>query len=209
MNAGGTTPTPEKLAAYADGELHGADRAAVEAWLEACPQARAEVEALRHLAHQCRCTSAPEPSTDAWETVLNNICAALPSGSGPRRLVYAGRPRLAPVLGAVAAAVLAVVLMGQFLPWNRPAPPAAVANPGTLRQPLDLADAHEVDIISIGDDDSSNLLVGRVPVREVLLLAGPDDVTNVGAEPFQGVTPTLRHNGDASIIVPIAPKDAP
>jgi hypothetical protein len=141
--------------------------------------------------------------------VLNNICAALPSGSGPRRLVLPRRQRLLPVLGAVAAAVLAVVAVGQFLPRNRPVPPGAVANPGNLRQPLDLADAHEVDIISIGDDDSSNLLVGRVPVREVLLLAGPNDVTNVGAEPFQGVTPTLRHNGDASMIVPIPAKDAP
>src|SRR5205814_7023357 len=42
-------PTPEQLAAYADGELADADRAAVEAWLLRDPSAAAEVEAQRRL----------------------------------------------------------------------------------------------------------------------------------------------------------------
>jgi hypothetical protein len=208
MNAGGSTPTPEKLAAYADGELHGAERAAVEAWLDVCPQARGEVEALRHLACQCRHTAAAEPSAEVWETVLSNVYAALPSGSGPIRLPAPRRRRLVPALGA-AAAVFAVVFVGQAIPWSRSTSKPIVPTPVPLKQPLSLVSAHEVDIISIDEDDSRSLLVGRVPVRDAMVLAGPDDVTNVGVQAFQGVTPTLRQNGDAPIIVPIAAKDAP
>jgi len=140
--------------------------------------------------------------------VLNNVYAALPSGSGRLRLPLPPRRRLVPALGA-AAAVFALVIIGQSIPWNRTAPRPMAVLPIMLKQPLNLVSAHEVDIISIGEDDSSSLLVGRVPVRDAMVLAGPGDVTNVGVESFQGVTPTLRHNGEAPIIVPIAAKDAP
>jgi anti-sigma factor RsiW len=199
MNAGGTTPTPERLAAYADGELHGAERAAVEAWLDVCPQARADVEALRRLACQCRRTSAPEPSLDAWDAVLNRLHTALPSD--PRPLPFP-RPTYRPLVpaAAAAAAVILAAALGRVL-WTTPqAPPAA---PTTLTESLELADARDVEIISIERNDAETLLVGQAPVREALLLAGPNDVT------FEGVVPGLRRNGAAPIIFPLDAAESP
>lgn len=209
MNPGGTTPKYERLAAYADGELHGADRAAVEAWLDACPQARAEVEALRHLACQCRRTAAPEPSPEVWETALNRLHAALapvPEALPPRRTAR----RLAlPTVGAAAAAVLAGLLFGRaFWPAEPPSRPTGRVTPAVLTGPLNLADSRDVDIISIGGDDTDNLLVALPPVRGALQLAGPGDVTSVGFDQFEGVVPDFRRDS-APIVLPFGAADSP
>jgi anti-sigma factor RsiW len=221
MSAGGTRPTPERLAAYADGELHGPERALVEAWLDVCPQARAEVEALRRLASQCRHTVAPEPSPDAWDAALNRLHAALPAEE-PRPLPYP-RPRrrsFRPALGA-AAAVVAAVLVGRGLWLIAPRVPPSVASPAnptvavtpfspsTLTGPLRLVDAHDVDIISMDGEDTGILLVGHPPLLDALVLAGPGDVTLVGMEPADGPAPDLRRNRDALLVVPPSAADAP
>jgi hypothetical protein len=205
MNPGGTTPKYERLAAYADGELHGADLAAVEAWLDACPQARAEVEALRQLACQCRRTAAREPAPEVWDAVLNQVHAAFPPR--PRPLPFrrpTGWPVL-PTVAAAAAAVFAAVLVGRAF-W--PAPPANPTIPVTLTGPLNLADARDVEIISINGDDTDNLLVARPPVRGSLQLAGPGDVTSVGYEKFEGVVPDFRRDA-APMILPLGAADSP
>jgi hypothetical protein len=205
MNTGGTTPTPELLAAYADGELHGAERAAVEVWLDGCPQARAEVEALRRLACQCRRTVAPDPSPDAWDAVLLNVHAALPSG--PVHMPLPRRRPAWPAAIATAAAVFAGIFVGRTL-WTVPAAPqATVVTPATLKEPISLADAREIDIVSIDDEDAASLLIGQPPIREKLQLAGPGDITVVGLEPFHGIAANLHDDG-TPIIVPSA-KDEP
>jgi hypothetical protein len=200
MNTGGATPTPERLAAFADGELRGAERAAVEAWLEGCPQARAEVEAFRRLACQCRRTAASEPPHDAWDTVLHNIHAAVPAGYRPVPLPRRRRPFTPAAVGAAAAVFAGIVVGNSF--WSKTAaPPATVVIP--IKEPLYLADAREVDIISIDDGDASSLLIGRPPIRDPLQLAGPGDVTLVGLESTHGIAPGL------SPIVPADAKDPP
>jgi hypothetical protein len=209
MIPGGTTPTPERLAAYADGELHGPERAAVEAWLDLSPLARAELEALHRLANHCRATAAPEPSADAWDGVLTRLHAALPSGPRP---LPSPRPVRWPVLPAMvgaAAAVLAAVVLGRAFWPVAPPPPPGVPVP-TLTGPLDLADARDVDIICIDGDDTGNLLVGLPPVCNEFQLAGPGDITLVGIEPAGRSAPDLRRgDGGEPIIWPPAAGDAP
>jgi hypothetical protein len=206
MIPAGNTPKAEQLAAYVDGELHGAERDAVEAWLETSPLARTEVESLRHLACQCRRTAAPEPCADTWEVALGRLHAALPAEPRPlpfRRPAY--RP-LVPAVG-VAAAVLAVLTLARsFWPVGGPVPPPpdsalppTVAT--TLTGPISLADARDVEIISIDDDDTTTLLVGRPPIRDALQLAGPDDVLLMKMEPFEGFVPDLRRPRNAAPII--------
>jgi hypothetical protein len=208
MNAGGPTPTPERLAAYTDGELHGPDRSAIEAWLDVCPQARSEVEALHVLACQCRGTTAPEPSPDAWDAVLNHLHAALPAGPRPLPFPRRGRRQFVPALGA-AAAIFAAVVLGRVLWTNPPVPSNSTSPSSTLTGPLELADARDVEIISIGGDDTESLLVGRPPVHEALVLAGPDDVTLVGIDAFQGPVPDWHRDGGTPMIGPSIAGEAP
>ncbi len=204
MSGGPTKPTPEKLAAYADGELPAAERARVEASLDNCPEALAELESLRRLDSLCRRTAALEPPPEAWDVTLARVHAALPA---PRSLPWrrpARRP-VFPVFTAAAAAV-AVVLLGRSF-WPAPRVPVTVnAVPG-LAGPVNLADARDVEIISMDGDDTGRLLVGRPPVPEGLVLAGPGDVTLVRMEPFEGAMPDMRQDGAPIVFPPTG--DAP
>lgn len=202
MSGDGSKPSCEKLAAYVDGELHGCEREAVEAWLDRSPQARAEVDALRRLTHLCRRTAAPEPPPDAWDALLARVHSELPTGRIPlpRRT-----PRRAyvPALGAAAAVLLAALLGRAY--WPAPPAPQAPSAPN-LTAPLNLADARDVQIISMDGDDTDRLLVGRPPVPEKLQLVGREDVSNVQMEKFEGSVAVLRQDGNSPIVVP---PDAP
>jgi hypothetical protein len=133
----------------------------------------------------------------------------LPSGPRPLHLPLPRRRPVLPAAGAVAAAILAFVILRESFRSAEFAVPVTVVTPAVLKEPLDLADSREVDIISIDDDDTRYLLVGRSPIREPLQLAGPGDVTNIGFESLPGVSPDLRHTGALSIIVPSPTADAP
>jgi len=78
-----------------------------------------------------------------------------------------------------------------------------------LTGPLDLADARDVEIISMDGEDTDSLLIGHPPIREALLLAGPGDVTLVGVEALEGAVPNLHRTGTAPIMVPAAGADSP
>jgi hypothetical protein len=211
MNVDGPRPTPERLAAYADGELHGPDRAAIEAWLDICPPARAEVEAMRHLNCQCRRTTAPEPSPDAWDAVLNNLHAALPAGARSRFVPRPRRRSFVPALAAAAAIVVGILVGRGFWTESKFVPPTSVSTsqPALLVGPLDLVSSRDIDIISMGGQDTAILLVGRPPIHDAMQLAGPGDVTLVGIESVDGFVPDLRRNGAVTMIVPPSAADAP
>src|SRR5947209_2620634 len=70
-------PSPEQLAAYTDGELHGSEREQVQAWLVEHPDFAAEVEGSRRLMRLWEATPPPAPSPTAWETTLARIEANL------------------------------------------------------------------------------------------------------------------------------------
>jgi anti-sigma factor RsiW len=69
----GVAPRPEELAAYADGELQGAARARVQAWLVGHPEAADEVAAVRSLDRLCRAAGPSVPDEAAWANVLQRV----------------------------------------------------------------------------------------------------------------------------------------
>ena len=64
---------PEMLAAFVDGELDARQRAAVEKWLAADPEARADVEAQRRIAVLWQACRPAEPDETAYRSALQHI----------------------------------------------------------------------------------------------------------------------------------------
>src|SRR6266851_9870762 len=77
---GAMKPSPEQLAAYADGELDAASRRDCAEWLTSHPEAAAEVESWRRLAGAWESTSPTEPHLATWADTFHRIEKALPSG---------------------------------------------------------------------------------------------------------------------------------
>ncbi len=168
-------PTPEQLAAYADGQLHGPDRDRVEGWLSRHGEAAAEVESYRRLAQLWETTSAPEPPLAAWDRTLDRIKDRMP---GKRRSLFGLSWGGLGGLGAVAAAVLVVLLARPF------GPKPQLVDPGeelTQEVPFPVATPGDVTIISMDVGDVDCLVVGQPPVEiRRLDLASRDDVKLLG-----------------------------
>jgi hypothetical protein len=160
-----TAPTPAQLAAYADGELGPADRAAVEAWLREYPEGHAQVEAQRGPTELCRHAAPPEPDEAAWAATLARVEAGLVGGRQRRPW------RLAAWLavGGTAAAAVLAFLLGRSPPQAPQAPPIA--------RVLPVVAPDDVDIISMDGRDRDALVVGDPPVRGSLTLASAQDVS--------------------------------
>jgi hypothetical protein len=196
-------PTPEQLAAYADGELDGCPegeglRRRIEAWLARHPEGAADLEAQRALTRLWQATTPPEPSEAAWADVLARLERVPPApATGParsaRRLALAAWVTAA--LAAAAAAVwLAVVwfragtdpqLVHQGPPGPGPRHPEAKRVPDPeLVEPFPVATSDEVEILSIPGADTVTLVVGELPLQGpmVLVAAGEVEVMRVEAE---------------------------
>jgi anti-sigma factor RsiW len=197
-------PSPELLAAYADGELDPEARATVEAWLVAHPEAQAQVEAQRRLTQLFRDVPVPEPNPAAWQRLEARVESRLET-------VAAVRPRWARipwrVAGPSAAAVLAAVLL---LPWLRgpqPDPPPRVHREPQV-EPFPVVSPEDVTIVAL-DGDGAALVVGTPPLPEALALAGPGDVTVDGVQSnVTGMNPDYPKDasGDSMLIMmPAAP----
>src|SRR5690606_28079128 len=90
--------TPDRLMEYADAQLPEADRAAVEAWLAANPDAAADVALLQR-------------QTDAIGTLFGPVGAeAVPARLRPRRLAAEMKRRRARTRRWAAAAIVLVGL---------------------------------------------------------------------------------------------------
>jgi hypothetical protein len=207
-------PRPELLAGYADGELPGPQRRAVEAWLIGDPAA--ERAAVRHccLARRLRGlfrrTAPPPPCPLAWAGVLTGIAASLeranPVTPTPARTGhFPGRSAL---LGVVAASV-AVLIGGPewrrplaVLPSDTPAAPAITAADGFL-----VMNNVDVDILSLRPADATILLVGVSPLPEALEFAAAGDVTVHSVQPGpDGTRPEMADDGMPMLVAP-APRD--
>ncbi len=156
-------PTSDQLAAFADGELGPAERAAVEAWLRENPDAYPEVEAQRGPTRLCRQAVPPEPDEAAWSAALAGVEAGLARGRERRRWRAAA---WVGVCGTAAAALLALVLYRS--------PPSGGPAPAGL---MPVVAPDDVDIISMDGRDRDALVVGDPPVRGTLTLASAQDVT--------------------------------
>jgi hypothetical protein len=185
-------PRPEQLAAYADGELSPPERARVRAWLQRHPEAAAELDALERLDDLVRTTRAPAPAERDWDTAFAKVersMAGSPTGR-PARRAGVGRRLLAGAgLGLAAAVALAVL------------------HPPPADEPLPVASADDVEILSVDGADAGALVVGDLPVRGPLVLAAAGDVTVERLEPDEdGMVPDLHLElGEAATPLLVAP----
>jgi anti-sigma factor RsiW len=165
-SARGAKPTPEQLAAYADGELSAAARRAVEAWLAGHAEDRAFVESLRSLDQLWHDAAPPEPGEDAWAPVLARIGDAASAPARPRRRRVASLAWIALALGATAATLLLSLNLSPTPPVG-PQPSGAEA----ARRPLRFMTTDDVDIISMDAGDANVLVVGDPPHRAPIVMA--------------------------------------
>lgn len=164
-------PTPEQLAAYADGQLYGPERERVESWLLHHPDASAEVESYRRLARMWETASAPEPPADAWDRTLDRIKDRLP-----------GNRRAAPAFpwgsGLAGLAAAAAVLVAMLLP--RSLGPGRLTYPGEV-VPFPVISPDDVNVISMDAADIEQLVVAKPPVElRDIVFANHDDVKLLG-----------------------------
>jgi anti-sigma factor RsiW len=201
-------PSPELLAAYADGELAEDGPGAalferVEAWLAIHPDAAEEVETQRCLSESCRARAADDPGEEAWTPVVARLQRLYFSRPRPRK-----RWAWLALLGAsaVACALLALAWNGRQTrePVN---PPQIVATPETEDTVLLVATAAEVEILSVQGADTGSLVVGELPVDGSLVLLDADELLLTRVEPDRDdMVPGVLQEGSAPLIW--APTDA-
>ncbi|HYT93361.1 MAG TPA: hypothetical protein VEL76_31885 [Gemmataceae bacterium] len=177
-------PSPEQLAAYADGELDYPELAPlkrrVEEWLATHSEAAAEVEGQRSLTRLWQATTPVEPAESVWATVLARLEQMPQPATRTRSWLGAW---VAGILVACAAAVWLAVLF--FQPRDREAvvdrkqPGKTNAAPKLapqIEEPFEVALADEIEILSVRGADTGTLIVGEVPVRGALVLVAPGEV---------------------------------
>jgi hypothetical protein len=194
-------PSPEELAAYADGELDPAARVRVQDWLCDHPEAAGAVDATRRLQRAWRATTPDDPGEAAWGRVLGQI----------ETRVAAERSRSKRVLGRIARIVLplagaAAVLFALTL--HRPVTPPAVVQPEPI-DVLPVASAEDIEIISMDDADRTALVVGKPPLWEPMVLVSPGDTSEIHVQPdTDGMRPTVTRPVDGLattiIVAPLA-----
>jgi hypothetical protein len=185
-------PSPEQFAAYSDGELGPADRAAVDEWLLDHPTDRAEVDAARRLARLMQATAAADPGEAAWAGVLERVAAAPPAPA--RRPVRRHRWIALVVVAAAGLAAAAVVLA--LLP-RQPV------------EPLHVASDDDIEIISMDGGDVRALLVGQPPVHGAFVLALPDDITVDDTGHDVNIVVSDEQSGGHNGPMFVRPQDAP
>jgi hypothetical protein len=200
---GAKKPTPEQLAAYADGELDAVARRECADWLGDHPDAAVEVEAWRRLARVWESAVPPEPAPAAWDAALGRIEKSLPGN--PRGPVRAGRRFIlwSSLLATAAAAALTVSLSARLF---RPSP-VGPGDPGEL-EPYPVATADEVTVISMDVRDTEALVVALPPIHGPLDFAAFEDIELVQADRLHqdAEAPHL----DLQLAVPmIVPQPAP
>jgi anti-sigma factor RsiW len=178
---------PELLAGLVDGELSPAERSAVEAWLDAHPDGRAEVEAQRSLARQnvvfWKRVAAPQPGESAWAEVLGRVRERLRPATPAVIYREPAAPRrrgrwMTWAAGLATAAALA------FASWSLLVPPGGGPRTGepvlTSTDAFAVATDDEVDIESL-QGDGALVVVGRPP------LGGPVELVTVGDVVFEAI----------------------
>jgi hypothetical protein len=188
-------PSREELAAYADGELRGAARARVQAWMADHPEAAREVVALRELKQVFRATAPAEPNETTWATVLERIEREATLRRQPARGWFARLARWTVPLAGAAAVLLTLA----FYPATpTPAPREHV-------EPFPVVTPDDVEIISLADADHRAVVVGRPPLFEPIVLGRPSDMSDFDFRPdVDGMVPAI-HPGEGGSVVIVAP----
>jgi hypothetical protein len=218
-------PSPEWLAAYADGEFEGnaalaAHKRFIEDWLECHPEAAADILAWRRLKRQWQETTAEEPDEATWTRLWSRVEQALaqPTAPTPRRR------RIGLWWSGYAAAILLALtvsawLIGQHLA-NMPAAPEEDTGTPVVHaehprgdapdpdvvlvpfEPLPVASEEEVTILHVEGADAHSVVVGRMPANGPLELTQPDDVTlnSFEPDPSDNMVPDVHMDQGAAMI---------
>lgn len=199
-------PTPEQLAAYADGELDPAARVRVQEWLADHSEGAAAVEATRSLQRVWRETRPDDPSEAAWGRTLREVENRLAAERSRSPRTIARMVRVLLPLSGAAAILLAVTL-------HRPVVTPPLAPPEPI-EVLPIVSANEIEIISMDDVDRTALVVGRPPLWEPMVLVSPGDTSEIHIQPdTDGMRPTVTRpiDGLATTLIvaplPAAPGD--
>jgi hypothetical protein len=195
----GIAPSPDELAAYADGELRGAARARVQAWLVGHPEAAGEVAAVRSLDRLCRAAGPSLPDEAAWAKVFQSIEQQTEQD---RRRPTAAWRRLARVLIPLsgAAAILLVFLFHQAGKHQSPVAPEPV-------EPFPVASIDEIEIISMDDADRHALVIGKPPLSEPMVLVAAGDTSEIHIQAdVDGMKPSIARpvDGATMIVAPLS-----
>lgn len=177
-------PSPELLAAYADGELDSRDdavelRGRIEAWLAQNPRAAADLAKNNQLKTLFERTRPPSPSAETWREVLHRV--ENPPSTRPTPVASTAWPRGAVL---VAAGLLVAVLVGI---WNSPTAPV---------EPFPVASDRDVEIVYVEGNALESLVIGQ-PLPGVLELAEPGEVaiTSVSPASRDNMVPTVQTEG--------------
>jgi len=200
-------PTPEQLAAYADGELEPSVRDWIEAWLADHPEASAEIEVQHQLMQLWQATLPPDLAPSDWEKPLARIDQTL-SATVSTPAPSPSRRRLFPWVGGLtaAAALLGVVFLGRTWWSTQPVVvPRAGPSQAAREEPYPVADSEEFTIISMPPRDEAGLVVGQLPVRGPLEMATMDDIEVVAMEPDhpEGLLPSLAEGDLPMLVAPL------
>jgi hypothetical protein len=174
------------------------------------PDAEADLGRLRELFQS---VSPVEPEEDAWRGALTHIHASVTTGparlAGPTGRAIRRRTSPRPVwamLGLVAAAALVAVMLARSwwiqTPSSRPAP---------AEEPFPVAEADDVNILSIDARDVAGLVVGEPPVSGELVFASLEDVRVLECKccPKSGNVAKLEPGEVPMLVTTVARVDTP
>jgi hypothetical protein len=188
---GADDPARESLPAFGDGVL------------PPDAEAGAIFADLRRFREWCRSVPPPEPEDAVWTATLTRLHDAVrtakPRGRRSPRLVWA-------VAGLAAAAALLAVFLSRPLWMKAPSLPQP-----PVEEPFPVAEADDVDIISIDARDVAGLVVGEPPVSGELIFARQEDVRVVECKccPKSGNFAKLRQGEVPMLVTSAAPVGVP
>jgi hypothetical protein len=173
------------------------DRDNLEAWLREHPEANDDLADLPPLRELYQSAGPPEPEEAAWNAVCSRIHDSFVRVRSPR-------PWWVIAFGAVAAAILAVVLARSLWTTKVPEPPTTTVQ--RVEEPFPVVEPDDVAIISMDARDVSALVVGEPPVGDDLEFARPQDIRVIRCArcPFSGRFARLEQGDEVPMFVAAA-----
>ena len=161
---------------------------------------------LLRLRSLCRSVLPPEPDEATWQTILARVHASVDGPAGRGR---SSRP-LWGIVGLTAAAVILASLLTRSL-WKTSVPVPASTPAPRAEEPFPVAEADDVNIVSMDARDVAGLVVGEPPVSGTLEFARPEDIRVIRCErcPHSGRFARLEPGEEVPMFVSTAAVELP
>jgi hypothetical protein len=192
----------EPTSAFGDGRLpESVDDA--DDWLKDHPEASVDFADLERLKELYQGAGPLEPDEVAWTATLRRIAGAVPP---PRERVRPSRRLTWMALGLMAAAALVAFLLVRSAWFTGPRTPPLPAD-----EPYPVAEANDVNIISMDANDVAALVVGEPPVSDDLVFAQCSDIHVIKCKrcPISGRAPQLQRGEVPMFVVSVAHVENP